>query len=61
MTFHLMSWITHPIGHVISDTALVTSTGCELLTTTPRHLTVLPENPARPPHVEGVPSCASPA
>lgn len=57
MTFHLMSWITRPVGHVISDTALVTPTGCELLTTTPRELTVLPGSP----HVEGVPSCASPA
>jgi len=41
MTFHLMSWVTQPAGHVISDTALVTATGTELLTTTPRELTVI--------------------
>lgn len=41
MTFHLMSWITQPIGHVISDTVLVTPAGTELLTTTPRELTVV--------------------
>ncbi|WP_461144716.1 M24 family metallopeptidase [Salinifilum aidingensis] len=38
MTFHLMSWITQPVGHVLSDTALVTATGSELLTTLPRTL-----------------------
>ena len=38
MTFHLMSWVTEPAGHVISDTALVTATGAELLTTTTREL-----------------------
>jgi Xaa-Pro dipeptidase len=38
MTFHLMSWVTKPAGHVISDTALVTATGAELLTTTTREL-----------------------
>lgn len=53
MVFHLMSWVTDPIGHVVSDTALVTATGCELLTATPRELTVLPAEGARP--------CASPA
>ncbi|MGH3627393.1 MAG: M24 family metallopeptidase [Sciscionella sp.] len=41
MVFHLMSWVTQPAGHVISDTALVTSAGTELLTTTPRELTVI--------------------
>jgi Xaa-Pro dipeptidase len=41
MTFHLMSWVTEPIGHVISDTALVTDTGARLLTTTARELTIL--------------------
>lgn len=41
MTFHLMSWVTEPIGHVISDTALVTDTGARLLTTTTRELIVL--------------------
>jgi Xaa-Pro dipeptidase len=41
MTFHLMSWVARPVGHVISDTALVTAAGAELLTTTPRELTVL--------------------
>lgn len=40
MTFHLMSWITQPVGHVVSDTALVTETGAELLTTVSRELTV---------------------
>jgi len=38
MTFHLMSWVT---GHVISDTALVTSDGSRLLTAAPRELTVV--------------------
>ncbi|QUH02256.1 aminopeptidase P family protein [Saccharopolyspora erythraea] len=38
MTFHLMSWVNRPVGHVISDTALVTDSGAELLTTTPREL-----------------------
>lgn len=38
MTFHLMSWVD---GHVVSDTAVVRSDGAELLTTTPRDLTVL--------------------
>jgi Xaa-Pro dipeptidase len=41
MVFHLMSWVTRPAGHVVSDTALVTPTGAELLTATPRDLTVL--------------------
>ncbi len=38
MTFHLMSWVTEPAGHVVSDTVLVTPTGAELLTTTGRAL-----------------------
>ena len=38
MTFHLMSWVT---GHVVSDTALVTPAGAQLLTTTSRDLTVV--------------------
>jgi Xaa-Pro aminopeptidase len=38
MTFHLMSWLDAPVGHVVSDTALVTADGSELLTTTPRGL-----------------------
>lgn len=38
MTFHLMSWLDAPVGHVVSDTALVTADGCELLTTTTRGL-----------------------
>jgi len=33
MVFHLMSWVERPVGHVVSDTALVTPDGCELLTT----------------------------
>lgn len=41
MTFHLMSWVTRPTGHVVSDTVLVTETGAELLTSTPRELTVI--------------------
>lgn len=47
MVFHLMSWVSEPLGHVVSDTAVVTGTGAVLLTTTPRALTVLrpgPEN-----------------
>jgi Xaa-Pro dipeptidase len=40
MTFHLMSWIRDPVPHVVSDTALVTADGAELLTTAPRELTV---------------------
>jgi Xaa-Pro dipeptidase len=41
MTFHLMSWVTEPVGHVVSDTALVTPTGAELLTTIGRDLAVV--------------------
>lgn len=40
MTFHLMSWVTRPVGHVVSDTALVTRSGAELLTATERRLLV---------------------
>lgn len=36
MAFHLMSWVTEPVGHVVSDTVLVTPRGTELLTTTTR-------------------------
>lgn len=42
LTFHLMSWVTRPTGHVVSDTVLVTDTGAEWLTSTPRQLTVIP-------------------
>jgi Xaa-Pro dipeptidase len=35
MVFHLMSWVEHPAGYVVSDTALVGADGCELLTGTP--------------------------
>lgn len=38
MTFHLMSWVA---GHVVSDTALVTPHGAELLTSMSRELTVV--------------------
>lgn len=41
MVFHLMSWVERPVGHVVSDTALVTDDGCELLTTVARELTVV--------------------
>lgn len=41
MTFHAMSWVTDPIGHVTSDTVLVTEDGCERLTTVPHDLTVV--------------------
>jgi Xaa-Pro dipeptidase len=41
MTFHLMSWVTRPTGHVISDTVLVAGAGAELLTSTSRELTVI--------------------
>lgn len=42
MVFHLMSWVERPVGHVISDTALVTEGGSELLTDAPRELLVRP-------------------
>ncbi|WP_079122738.1 M24 family metallopeptidase [Streptomyces abyssalis] len=35
MVFHLMSWVELPAGYVVSDTALVGESGCELLTGTP--------------------------
>ncbi|HYH30421.1 MAG TPA: Xaa-Pro peptidase family protein [Pseudonocardia sp.] len=41
MVFHLMSWVQRPVGHVVSDTALVTPDGAELLTTVPRELAVV--------------------
>ncbi|ADD43159.1 M24 family metallopeptidase [Stackebrandtia nassauensis] len=40
MVFHLMSWVSQPVPHVVSDTALVTATGHELLTDAPRGLLV---------------------
>ncbi|OEV03966.1 hypothetical protein AN216_09405 [Streptomyces oceani] len=40
MVLHLMSWVERPVGHVVSDTALVTPDGCELLTRAPRELVV---------------------
>lgn len=42
MVFHLMSWVTAPVAHVVSDSALVTETGCDLLTEAPRSLLVVP-------------------
>lgn len=42
MVFHLMSWVTQPVAHVVSDTALVTEQGCELLTRAPHELLVVP-------------------
>ncbi|NGO72537.1 M24 family metallopeptidase [Streptomyces boncukensis] len=42
MVFHLMSWVTWPAGHVVSDTALVTPQGSTLLTDAPRDLIVVP-------------------
>jgi Xaa-Pro dipeptidase len=38
MVFHLLSWILGqlPADYGVSDTALVTRDGCELLTATPR-------------------------
>lgn len=41
MVFHLMSWVTRPAPHVVSDTVLVVPTGAEVLTTTPHDLAVL--------------------
>ena len=42
MAFHLLSWVTDPeLGdYLVSDTALVTDDGAELLTTTPRKLAI---------------------
>ena len=44
MVFHLMSWLLGQElpDYGVSDTAVVTGTGCELLTATPRAPTVLP-------------------
>lgn len=44
MVFHLLSWLLgqEPGDYVVSDTALVTANGCELLTTTPRDPVVVP-------------------
>jgi len=41
MVFHLMSWVERPVGHVVSDTVLVTEDGCELLTTVSREPAVV--------------------
>ena len=42
MVFHLMSWLlrTGKGDYVISDTVVVTETGCEVLTKTPRSVIV---------------------
>lgn len=44
MVFHLLSWLLGEESgdYAVSDTALVTTEGCELLTTTPREPLVLP-------------------
>lgn len=44
MVFHLLSWILGqgPADYCVSDTALITATGCELLTCTNRALVVVP-------------------
>lgn len=47
MVFHLMSWITDPVGHVLSDTVLVTDSGAETLTTTSRAYLPALEHTAR--------------
>jgi Xaa-Pro aminopeptidase len=43
MMFHLFSWILgqEPVDYGVSDTAIVTADGCELLTTTAREPTVV--------------------
>lgn len=43
MVFHLLPWLIGqgPADYVVSDTALVTDTGTELLTSTPREPTVI--------------------
>jgi Xaa-Pro dipeptidase len=41
MVFHLMSWVERPVGHVVSDTVLVTVEGGESLTSVQRELTVV--------------------
>ncbi len=44
MVFHLLSWLLgqQPGDYCISDTALITTEGCELLTTTPREPLAVP-------------------
>ena len=44
MVFHVLSWILdqRPADYILSDTVLVTASGGELLTTTPREPTVVP-------------------
>ena len=46
MTFHIQSWVLDAAAgnHALSDTALITDEGCELLTTTPRDL-IRPDQP----------------
>lgn len=44
MIFHLMSWLMHTGregDYFISDTALVTEEGCEVLTTIPQHIHII--------------------
>jgi Xaa-Pro dipeptidase len=43
MTFHVLSWILHqePADYIVSDTVLVTTSGGELLTATPREPVVV--------------------
>jgi Xaa-Pro dipeptidase len=41
MTFHALSWVQRPTGHVMSDTLLATPEGGVPLTATPRDLIVV--------------------
>ncbi|MCB0195737.1 MAG: aminopeptidase P family protein [Anaerolineae bacterium] len=43
MTFHLLSWLmgTGRGDYFVSNPALLTETGCEVLSTTPQHLTIV--------------------
>lgn len=43
MTFHLLSWLmgTGRGDYFVSNTALLTEAGCEVLTTTPQHLRIV--------------------
>lgn len=43
MVFHLMSWLmgTDRGDYFVSDAAVLTKSGCELLTTSPRHLQIV--------------------
>jgi Xaa-Pro dipeptidase len=43
MVFHLMSWLmgSGRGDYFVSDTALLTETGCQVLTTVPRHLRIV--------------------